>query len=133
VLVHGAWAGSSGWDEVSANLHKVGYATATPGLGLASLADDTATVRTTLDAIPGDKILVEHSYGGAVISNAAYGRSDVLALVYTAGFAPDEGQTLLQLGEGYQPPAVLPHLIWSGAPFASPSLIDPAFFRDDFA
>jgi pimeloyl-ACP methyl ester carboxylesterase len=133
VLVHGAWADPSGWDQVVAALHKDGYATATPGLDLVSLEGDVATVRATLDSIPGDKILVGHSYGGVVISNAAYGRSDVLGLVYTAGFAPDEGQTLLQLGEGYQPPAALPHLIWSGEPFASPSLIDSAYFRQDFA
>ena len=133
VLVHGAWAGPSGWDEVVAGLRKDGYATATPTLGLASLNDDTATVRAALDSIPGKKILVGHSYGGAVISNAAYGRSDVLGLVYTAAFVPDEGDSLLSLGEGYQPPAALPHLIWAGAPFASPSLIDPSYFREDFA
>ena len=133
VLVHGAWAGPSGWDQVAAGLHKNGYATATPTLGLASLDADTATVRTALDSIPGKKILVGHSYGGAVISNAAYGRSDVLGLVYTAAFVPDEGDSLLSLGEGYQPPAALPHLIWAGAPFASPSLIDSFYFREDFA
>jgi pimeloyl-ACP methyl ester carboxylesterase len=133
VLVHGAWAGPSGWDQVAAGLHKDGYATATPTLGLASLNEDAATVRAALDSIPGKKILVGHSYGGAVISNAAYGRSDVLGLVYTAAFVPDEGDSLLSLGEGYQPPAALPHLIWAGAPFASPSLIDPSYFREDFA
>ncbi len=133
VLVHGAWGGSSGWDQVVAGLHKDGYSTATPTLGLVSLAEDTAKVRTKLDRIPGKKILVGHSYGGAVISNAASGRYDVLGLVYTAGFAPDEGQSLLGLGAGYEPPAALPHLIWAGAPFASPSLIDPAYFRQDFA
>lgn len=133
VLVHGAWAGPSGWDQVAAGLHKNGYATATPTLGLASLDDDTATVRSALDSILGKKILVGHSYGGAVISNAAYGRSDVLGLVYTAAFVPDEGDSLLSLGEGYQPPAALPHLIWAGAPFASPSLIDPSYFREDLA
>ena len=133
VLVHGAWAGPSGWDKVAAGLHKDGYATATPTLGVASLNDDTAAVRAALDSIPGKKILVGHSYGGAVISNAAYGRSDVLGLVYTAAFVPDEGDSLLSLGEGYQPPAALPHLIWAGAPFASPSLIDPSYFREDFA
>jgi pimeloyl-ACP methyl ester carboxylesterase len=133
VLVHGAWAGPSGWDQVVAGLHKDGYSTATPTLGLASLAEDTATVRTKLDRIPGEKILVGHSYGGAVISNAAYGRTDVQGLVYTAGFAPEEGQTFLDLGAGYQPPAALPHLLWSGDAFASLSLIDPAYFRQDFA
>jgi pimeloyl-ACP methyl ester carboxylesterase len=133
VLVHGAWAGPSGWDQVAAGLRKDGYATATPTLGLVSLNDDTATVRATLDGIPGKKVLVGHSYGGAVISNAAYGRSDVLGLVYTAAYVPDEGDSLLSLGEGYQPPAALGHLIWAGDPIASPSLIDPSYFREDFA
>ena len=133
MLVHGAWAGPSGWDDVEAGLHKDGYTTVTPTLGLAALEGDVATVRATLDSIPGKKVLVGHSYGGADISNAAYERSDVLGLVYTAAFVPDEGQTLLQLGEGYQPPAALPHLIFSGPPFTSPSLIDPAYFREDFA
>jgi pimeloyl-ACP methyl ester carboxylesterase len=133
VLVHGAWAGPSGWDEVVAGLRKDGYATKAPTLDLMSLGGDVATVRATLDAIPGEKILVGHSYGGVVISNAAYGRSDVLGLVYTAAFVPNEGDTILSLGEGYQPPAALPHLIFSGTPFASPSLIDPAYFPQDFA
>ena len=133
VLVHGAWAGPAGWDEVVAGLEKDGYATAAPGLDLLSVADDVATVRATLDGIPGEKVLVAHSYGGFVISNAAFGRADVLGLVYTAAFVPDQGESLLSLGAGYQPPAALAHLIWTGAPFASPTLIDPAFFRGDFA
>lgn len=133
VLVHGAWASPAGWDEVVAALRKDGYATATPGLELGSVAGDVATVRATLDGIPGEKILVAHSYGGFVISNAAFGRPDVLALVYTAAFVPDEGESLLSLGAGYQPPAALAHLVWTGAPFASPAFIEPSFFREDFA
>src|SRR5688572_3388769 len=62
VLVHGSWAGPSGWDQVVAGLQKEGYATATPTLDLATLSGDVATVRATLDAIDGDKILVGHSY-----------------------------------------------------------------------
>ena len=133
VLVHGAWAGPSGWDEVVAGLRKDGYATATPTLDLLSLAGDVATVRATLDSIPGDKILVSHSYGGFVVSNAAFGRSDVRGLVYTAAFVPDESDSIISLGEGYQPPAALPHLVFTGEPFASPAYIAPAFFPQVFA
>jgi pimeloyl-ACP methyl ester carboxylesterase len=60
-----------------------------------------AIVEAALDAIPGDKILVGHSYGGSVISHAAAGRSDVLALVYTAAFVPDAGESPIGLGAGY--------------------------------
>jgi pimeloyl-ACP methyl ester carboxylesterase len=135
VLVHGAWAGPAGWDDVVAGLRKDGYATSPPALGLLSSYADMAIVEAALDAIPGDKILVGHSYGGSVISQAAAGRSDVLALVYTAAFVPDAGESLIGLGAGYLPPAALQpgHLVFLGEPFASPTLIASEFFRDDFA
>ena len=133
VLVHGAWADETAWTEVVAKLHQDGYATATPRLGLLSAAADVAIVQSTLDAIAGKKVLVGHSYAGWVISNAATGRSDVLGLVFTAAYVPDEGDTVLSLGDGYAPPAALPDLLWTGAPFASLAYIDPARFREDFA
>jgi pimeloyl-ACP methyl ester carboxylesterase len=129
VLVHGAWAGPSGWDQVVAGLEKDGYSTATPALDEATLTGDVATVRATLDAIPGDKILVAHSYGGMVISNAGYGRSDVLALVYTAGLVPDEGETAFTVQDGYDQSEAINHLIFDPFPFA---YIDPAFFPQFF-
>ena len=92
VLVHGAFASPAGWGPVADALHKDGYQTATPALGLASVAEDVAIVRSTLDSIPGDKILVGHSYGGFVITNAASGRTDVRGLVYTAAYVPDSGE-----------------------------------------
>src|SRR4051794_36805701 len=91
VLVHGAWADPSGWKQVVRELHDDGYRTVTPTLDLLSIEGDVAIVRATLDNIPGQKLLVAHSYGGIVISNAAYGRTDVLGLVYTAAFVPDQG------------------------------------------
>jgi pimeloyl-ACP methyl ester carboxylesterase len=108
VLVHGAWAGPGGWDEVAgtrwlgpgswdqvrAALAEDGDQTAAPALGLLDMPTDVATVRATLDAIPGEKILVGHSYGRAVISQAAAGHTDIRGLVFTAAFAPDEGQSL---------------------------------------
>jgi pimeloyl-ACP methyl ester carboxylesterase len=129
VLVHGAWAGPSGWDQVVADLHKDAYPTATPALDETTLSGDVATVRATLDAIPGDKILVAHSYGGMVTSNAAYGRNDVRALVYTAALVPEEGETAFSVQEGYKQSEALNHLIFDPYPFA---YIDPAFFPQFF-
>jgi pimeloyl-ACP methyl ester carboxylesterase len=133
VLVHGAWAGPAGWDQVVRELLKHNYTTVTPTLDLMTVAGDVATVQAALDGISGMKILVGHSYGGFVISGASAGRSDVLGLVYTAAFVPDEGDSILSLGEGYVPPAVLPHLAFTGEFFNSPSYIAPPFFHSTFA
>ncbi len=131
VLVHGAFASPAGWGEVTAALHKDGYQTATPALGLVSVSDDVAIVRSTLDSIPGDKILVGHSYGGFVITNAASGRNDVRGLVYTAAYVPDSGETITSLSDGYLPGAFLAHLV--PAPMFPLFVVDPQFFPEDFA
>jgi pimeloyl-ACP methyl ester carboxylesterase len=133
VLVHGAWAGPSSWDRVVRELRADGFRTVTPTLDLSSLAGDTATVTAALDRIPGRKILVGHSYGGAVISNAAAGRTDVLGLVYAAAFVPDQGESIASLGAMFAPTDLLNHLVFTGAPFASPAFIDHAFFPQLFA
>jgi pimeloyl-ACP methyl ester carboxylesterase len=131
VLVHGAFASPAGWDGVADALHKDGYQTATPALGLTSVSADVAIVRSTLDSIPGDKILVGHSYGGFVTTDAASGRSDVRGLVYTAAYAPDSDETINSLGVGYTPGAFLAHLVL--APVLPFVLVDPQFFPEDFA
>ena len=135
VLVHGAWAGPSSWDSIVRRLRDDGFRTLTPTLGLTSLPGDVATVDAVLNQTPGKKILVGHSYGGAVISGASADRSDVPALVYSAAFVPDAGDSLLSLGTGFTPSGVIPHLVWMGTPFAFGSLasIDPAFFPQFFA
>jgi pimeloyl-ACP methyl ester carboxylesterase len=135
VLVHGAWAGPSSWNSVVNLLHEQGYRTVTPTLGLTSLAGDVATVTNALDQVPGKKILVGHSYGGAVISDVSAARRDVAALVYSAAFVPDLGDSLFSLGSGFTPSDVTSHLIWSGVPLAPGSLatIDQAFFPEFFA
>jgi pimeloyl-ACP methyl ester carboxylesterase len=131
VLVHGAFASPAGWGPVADALHKDGYQTATPALAMESVAGDVAIVRSTLDSIPGDKILVGHSYGGFVITNAARGRTDVRALVYTAAYVPDNGETINDLGVGYAPGAFLDHLVFAPSfPFV---IDDPQSFPDDFA
>jgi pimeloyl-ACP methyl ester carboxylesterase len=131
VLAHGAFASPDGWGKVAAALHKDGYQTAAPALGLTSVSGDVAIVRSTLDSIPGDKILVGHSYGGFVITNAASGRSDVRGLVYTAAYVPESGETITSLSVGYTPGAFLAHLVLAPAfPYV---IVDPRFFPEDFA
>ena len=133
VLVHGAFASPAGWQRVADALQKDGYETATPALGLESLGGDVSIVQATLNSIAGDKIVVGHSYGGFVISNAMVGRTDVLGLVYTAAYVPDTGETIADLNTGFAPPAFLApgHLVF--APSFPLVTIDPQFFRDDFA
>jgi pimeloyl-ACP methyl ester carboxylesterase len=131
VLVHGAFASPDGWSGVADRLHKDGYRTAAPALPMTSVAEDVAVVRSTLDSIPGDKILVGHSYGGFVITNAAAGRTDVRGLVYTAAYVPDNGETITSLSEGFTPGAFLTHLVF--APSFPLAIVDPQFFPEDFA
>jgi len=132
VLVHGAFASPEGWSKVADALPKDGYQTATPALEMDSVAGDVAIVRWTLASIAGDKILVGHSYGGFVITNAASGRSDVRGLVYTAAYVPDTGETINSLEVGYTPGTFLSHLVLAPAGF--PFVIDdPQFFPADFA
>ena len=131
VFVHGAFAAPAGWERVVNALHKDGYQTATPALGLESVAGDVAIVQATLDSIPGDKILVGHSYGGFVITNAAVGRGDVRGLVYTAAYVPDVNETITTLSEGYTPGTFLTHLV--PAPAYPLFIVDPQLFPQDFA
>ena len=132
VLVHGAFSGPSAWDQVTASLTKDGYTTVAVALPLSGLADDVDAVSATLDGIDGSKVLVAHSYGGFVASNAAAGRSDVSALVFTAAFVPDAGETIVGLGEGYAPAAFLApgHLDVGADQLAT---IAAPYFRQDFA
>ncbi len=97
VLVHGAWADASSWSRVVARLQDDGYAVAAIANPLRSLSGDAAYVRAYLDTLTGPVVLVGHSYGGAVITNAATGSPNVKALVYVNAFAPDEGETATAL------------------------------------
>lgn len=97
VFVHGGWADSSGWNDQIAELQQLGFPVIAPANPLRSLASDSEYVSSVLSTIEGPVVMVGHSYGGAVISNAAVGHPNVKALVYVAGFAPDEGETLGQL------------------------------------
>jgi pimeloyl-ACP methyl ester carboxylesterase len=97
VFVHGGWADSSGWNQEITNLERRGYPVIAPANPLRGLASDAAYIRSVLQTISGPIVLVGHSYGGAVITNAAVGVPNVKALVYIAGFAPDNGESLVQL------------------------------------
>ena len=97
VFVHGGWADSSGWSAEIAPLQDRGYPVIAVANPLRGLTSDADYVRSVLQTIPGPIVLVGHSYGGAVISNAARGVANVEALVYIAAFAPDTGETLEQL------------------------------------
>jgi pimeloyl-ACP methyl ester carboxylesterase len=97
VLVHGAFADSSSWNGVVPKLEAHGLRVVGAANPLRSVSGDAAYVGRLLDRISGPVVLVGHSYGGAVISQAATGRSNVKALVYVAAFVPDAGETALGL------------------------------------
>jgi pimeloyl-ACP methyl ester carboxylesterase len=97
VLVHGAWADPSGWDGVAARLRTDGYPVVTPTNPMRSLAGDAKHIKDVLAGISGPIVLVGHSYGGAIITNAAAGNPNVKALVYIAAFAPDAGENVVNL------------------------------------
>ena len=97
VLVHGAFAESASWDKVASRLLARGYTVVAAANPLRSVKGDGAYVAALLDSIAGPVILVGHSYGGNVITVAATGKSNVKALVYVAGLAPDVGETAAAL------------------------------------
>jgi pimeloyl-ACP methyl ester carboxylesterase len=104
VLVHGSWVDGSFWRKVIPILQNAGHRVIAAQLPLHSLADDVATVKRAVDLVDGPTILVGHSYGGFVITNAGYNNQNVTGLVYLAAFAPDEGESL----NDFVPPELLP-------------------------
>lgn len=97
VLVHGAWADASSWTGEIARLRRAGYTVVAPPDPLRGLQEDAGYLRNFLATIGGPIVLVGHSYGGAVITNAATGNPNVKALVYVDAFIPAHGETLGQL------------------------------------
>jgi pimeloyl-ACP methyl ester carboxylesterase len=129
VLVHGAFADGSSWDRVIPLLQAKGYNVVAVHEPLTSLADDVAATKRAIDAQPGEVILVGHSYGGAVISDAG-NDSKVVALVYVAAFAPDTGESVNDLGKGKPPPTWVTGIRVDGGGFAT---LAPATILADFA
>jgi pimeloyl-ACP methyl ester carboxylesterase len=97
VLEHGAWANGASWDAVVRRLQADGYTVLVPPNPLQGLTVDPATLADLLHTISGPIILVGHSYGGAVITNAATGDKQVKALVYVDAFIPAKGESIGQL------------------------------------
>lgn len=106
VLVHGAFADSSSWNRVVAILEKDGYTVVAAANPLRSVKSDADSVRSLLSTITTPIVLVGHSYGGMVISDAAHNQANVKALVYVAAFAPEAGESAGAL-DGKFPGSVL--------------------------
>lgn len=129
VLVHGFWGGAAHWSKVIVELDRMGYepvrAVENP---LTSLADDANRTRKMIGQQKGPVLLVGHSYGGAVITEAG-NEPNVVGLVYIAAFAPDAGESLSEIAQAAPPPA--------GAASVAPDSdgyvwINPAKFRESF-
>jgi pimeloyl-ACP methyl ester carboxylesterase len=127
VLVHGAFADGSGWRRVADILRKDGYTVTVVQEPLTSLADDVAATKRVLDLQTGPTILVGHSYGGVVITEAG-NAPNVVGLVYIAAFIPDNGQSALDLLS--QAPAANNDMRATKDDFL---YLDPAAFPADFA
>jgi pimeloyl-ACP methyl ester carboxylesterase len=139
VLVHGAFADASSWNGVIERLQAKGIEVTAPANPLRGIAIDSAYLASVLEETPGPILAVGHSYGGAVLTNAAAHASNVVGLVYVAAFAPDEGETLGAVEGGSKDSvlnsALVPHHYPSGnggepgVEFA----IEPTKFHDAFA
>ncbi|MFG3516283.1 MULTISPECIES: alpha/beta fold hydrolase [Streptomyces] len=97
VLVHGAFADSTSWNDVIDKLRHDGYPVVAVANPLRSLSGDSAYLKDVLAGIDGPVVLAGHSYGGSVISNAATGNKNVKALVYLAAFLPEKGESAVDL------------------------------------
>jgi pimeloyl-ACP methyl ester carboxylesterase len=130
VLVHGLWADGSSWNKVIPILQNAGHKVIAVQLPLHSLADDVATVKRAIDLVGGPTILVGHSNGGFVITNAAYNNQNVTGLVYVAALGPDEGETpTTDVAVSTFPPGLL--VPDSGGFFyLNPEMFHEAFIQD---
>lgn len=139
VLVHGAFADGSGWNGVIERLHARGLRVIAPANPLRGISIDSAYIAGVLKDVPGPVLAVGHSYGGAVITNAATHADNVVGLVYVAAFAPIEGERLID-AESVSKDSVLnaalvplQYPVGQGTETAVEFAIDPAKFHDAFA
>jgi pimeloyl-ACP methyl ester carboxylesterase len=129
VLVHGGWVDGSGWEGVYKALKKSGYAVTIVQEATTSLADDVATTKRAIASHTGPVILVGHSYGGAVITEAGTDPK-VVGLVYVAAFAPDRGESVSTLIKDPVPGAPVPPIL---PPVDGYLLLDKEKFPASFA
>jgi pimeloyl-ACP methyl ester carboxylesterase len=129
VLVHGGFVDGSGWEGVYNLLKKDGYKVAIVQNPTSSLADDVAFTRRVIAAQPGQSLLVGHSYGGVVITEAGTD-PNVAGLVYVAAFAPDKGESVASLIQNPPPGAPVPPILPPQDGFL---LLDQAKFAASFA
>ncbi len=138
VLVHGAFADASSWSGVITRLQSKGVPVTAPANPLRGITADAAYLAAALAQIEGPVVAVGHSYGGAVITNAATNAKNVVGLVYVAAFAPEEGETLGAVEAGSKDSVLNSALVPRTYPIASGGsstefYIDPAKARDAFA
>ncbi|MEY9934062.1 pimeloyl-ACP methyl ester carboxylesterase [Catenulispora sp. GP43] len=137
VLVHGAFADASGFSGVIRELTTCGYNLIAPPNPLRGLAGDAAAVRSVADTIDGPVVLVGHSYGGAVITQASCGLDNVKALIYLAAFSLDEGESCATVQAAFPPPmladTIRPTSYEAPAATGGPDgYIDPGWFQQTF-
>jgi pimeloyl-ACP methyl ester carboxylesterase len=139
VLVHGAFADGSSWNGVIERLQADGVQVTAPANPLRGISIDSAYIASLLEQIPGPVLAVGHSYGGAVISNAATKANNVVGLVYVAAFAPDEGERLGDVSstsrDSVLNTALMPlqYPTGQGQETAVEFAMDPEKFHDAFA
>ena len=131
VLVHGAFADGSSWSKVIALLQSKGFRVKSVGIPLTSFADDVAATKRAIAAEDGPLILVGHSYGGLVITEAGIDPK-VAGLVYVAAFAPDANQTITEISKPFPPPLGSTKLkpLSDGFVLLSPEGVETAFAQD---
>jgi pimeloyl-ACP methyl ester carboxylesterase len=137
VIVHGAFADASSWNDVIKRLQQQGYDVVAPPNPLRGVRSDSAYIASFIDQLDGPVLLVAHSYGGAVASNAAAKASNVVGLVYVAALIPEEGERLTDV---HSKDSILGTLLierqfptGSNGETAPEYSIDPAHFRRAYA
>ena len=137
VLVHGAFADASSWNGVIERLQQQGYTCIASANPLRGVTADSAYTTSLLNQVDGPVLLVGHSYGGAVITNAASSAPNVVGLVFVAAFAPDQGETLGEISPQSKDSVLNSALVQYNYPAGGQTsvefAINPAQIREAFA